>query len=185
MFRPVLYLRDCRALGDELLDIGSVIVQTCALQRLPINREEFAEARSGWQPPRDVGAGSGDASDLGDHLPKLRRRDHRSITEHEIEFVILKRKSTRNLTSKLRSLIHSQGFCSRQLKALFVFINAQQLQFVEGARLQSQRMCATARGEVERAAFFRQLDVLVNEFRKSLAPIGGDVEVFEEGEFFR
>jgi hypothetical protein len=26
--------------------------------------------------------------------------------------------------------------------------------------------------------------MLVNKFRESLAPIGGDVEVFEEGEFF-
>ena len=56
---------------------------------------------------------------------------------------------------------------------------------VAGARLQSQGVRASARHEVKGAPFFGQLNVLVNEFRESLAPISGDVEVFEEGEFLR
>src|SRR2546425_3556116 len=38
--------------------------------------------------------------------------------------------------------------------------------------------------DVESATFLRQLDMLVDEFRKPLTPIGGDVEIVKEGEFF-
>jgi len=81
-------------------------------------------------------------------------------------------------------LIHRHGFGPRQLKTLFVFVRAQELQLVAGARLQSQGVRASARREIKRASCFGQLNVLVNEFRESLAPISGDVEIFEEGEFF-
>ena len=96
----------------------------------------------------------------------------------------MKRQSAESLALEFRPLIHGHGFGSCQLKALFVFICAQQLQFITGARLQSQRVRASARGEIERAPLFGQLNVLVHEFGESLAPISADVKVFEEGKFF-
>ena len=45
-------------------------------------------------------------------------------------------------------------------------------------------MAARSRLDIERAAFGRNFDVLVDEFGKPLDPVSGNVEIVEEGELF-
>src|SRR5882724_9548390 len=44
-------------------------------------------------------------------------------------------------------------------------------------------MTAGARLDIKSATLFRQLNMLVDELGEPLAPIGGDVEILQEGEF--
>ena len=74
--------------------------------------------------------------------------------------------------------------CARKFQTLFVFIGANDRELLTATFLQRQRVTAGTGFDVERAAFFRQLYVFIYKRGEPLAPIGGDVEVLKEGEFF-
>src|SRR2546427_5725371 len=81
-------------------------------------------------------------------------------------------------------LVHGYGFRARQLQRFYALVHAEEFQFGAGLCLKGQRVTASARADVERITFLWQLDVLVHQLGKALAPVSRDVEVFEEGQFF-
>jgi hypothetical protein len=96
---------------------------------------------------------------------------------------IRKRQRLQIFVFEFSAFAQRDGLSPGQLQTVLVLIRADNGQVCAAPLSQRQCVASSAGLKIERAAFFRHLDMFVNKFCEPLAPVSCDVEVVQERQF--